>query len=183
MEGMDSLRGHLLVAGPSLWDPTFRRTIVLVAHHDEEGAVGVVLNRVAPVTVAEAVPVLAELVPAGERLLLGGPVQPSAAVVIDDLEDPSRADLVAFDSVGVLPPNGDRSELAGIRRARVFAGFAGWSPGQLDAELRDDAWAVERANADDVFAPDPDRLWDLVQRRRGPEGALLRHMPMDPSTN
>jgi putative AlgH/UPF0301 family transcriptional regulator len=53
----------------------------------------------------------------------------------------------------------------------------------LDAELRDDAWAVERAKADDVFARDPDRLWDLVQRRRGPQGALLRLMPMDPSTN
>jgi putative transcriptional regulator len=180
---MESLRGRLLIAGANLWDPTFRRAVVLVAHHDDEGAVGIVLNRVAPVTVAEAVPVLAELVPPGERLLLGGPVQPSAAVVVADLEDPSRADIVAFDSVGLLPPETDRDEMGGIRRARVYAGFAGWGPGQLDAELGDDSWAVEPANADDVFVPDPDRLWDRVQSRRGREGALLRLMPMDPSTN
>ena len=78
---MDTLRGHLLIAGAGLWDPSFRRAVVLVASHDEDGAVGLVLNRVAPVTVEEAVPALAELVPDGEHLLLGGPVQPTSAVV------------------------------------------------------------------------------------------------------
>ena len=183
MDGVDSLRGYLLIAGAGLWDPSFRRAIVLIASHDDEGAVGVVLNRVAPVTVEEAVPALAELVPDGERLLFGGPVQPTSAVVVADLEDTSRVELVAFGSVGVLPAEIDRPDLLGIRRARVFAGFAGWAPGQLDAELAEHAWAIEPARADDVFAPDPERLWDVVLRRRGREGALLRLLPMDPSTN
>ena len=180
---MDTLRGHLLLAGAGLWDPSFRRAVVLVASHDEDGAVGLVLNRVAPVTVEEAVPALAELVPDGERLLLGGPVQPTSAVVVADLEDPSQVDLVAFGSVGLLPSEIERADLLGIRRARVFAGFAGWGPGQLDAELEEHAWGVEPARREDVFAPNPERLWDNVQRRRGREGALLRLMPMDPSTN
>src|SRR3990170_2661813 len=76
---MDSLRGQLLVAGPGLWDPNFRRTVVLIGHHDEDGAVGVVLNQPLDATVEEAAPPLSPLVPSGEPLFRGGPVQPEAA--------------------------------------------------------------------------------------------------------
>jgi putative transcriptional regulator len=86
---MESLRGHLLISGASLIDPNFRRTVVLIGHHDEEGAVGVVLNRETEVPVADAVPALASLVPPGERLFLGGPVQPQAAVVLQTSSIPS----------------------------------------------------------------------------------------------
>ena len=180
---MDSLRGQLLIAGPSLWDPNFRRTVVLIGHHDEEGAVGVVLNRVSDVTVAEAVPPLAPLVPPDEPLYLGGPVQPQAAVVMADLEDPSRAEVVALGSIGFLPPESGPEDLGGLRRARVFAGYAGWGAGQLEAEMDEESWIVEAAIADDLFAPDPTRLWEDVLRRKGPAFDLIRLMPADPSMN
>ena len=90
MCGMASLRGKLLVAGGSLFDPNFRKTVVLVADHDENGAAGVVLNRRAGVTVAEAAPPLAELVGPEETLYLGGPVQPQSAVVLAEFEPGSH---------------------------------------------------------------------------------------------
>src|SRR5919204_694046 len=109
--GVDSLRGHLLVAAPTLWDPNFRRTLVLIGHHDDEGAVGVVLNQPLDATVEEAAPPLSSLVPPGEPLYRGGPVQPEAAVVLADFEDPSRAGVIALDSIGFLPEESDSSSL------------------------------------------------------------------------
>src|SRR4029079_5505908 len=99
---MTSLKGQLLVAGAGLLDPNFRRTVVLVGEHTEEGALGVVLNRAAPVTVAEGVPTLAGLCGAGEAMFFGGPVQPGAVVVLADLEEPERAGLAVFGSIGFL---------------------------------------------------------------------------------
>ncbi|HLA93699.1 MAG TPA: YqgE/AlgH family protein [Actinomycetota bacterium] len=180
---VDSLRGHLLIASASLVDPNFRRTVVLVGHHDEDGAVGVVLNRETEVEVAEAVPTLADLVPPGERLFIGGPVQPQSAVVLADLEHPERVQVVAFGSIGFLPEEVDPQELGTLRRARVFAGYAGWGAGQLDAELAEGGWIVEPAQATDVFAEDADALWSEVLRRKGPSHALMASMPFDPSLN
>src|SRR5206468_3113908 len=105
--GVEHLGGNLLIAGPGLWDPNFRRTIILIGQHDADGAVGVVLNRVADVSVAEAAPPLAELVPAGERLFLGGPVQPQSAVVLADFEQPEQAQILALGSIGFLPQEAD----------------------------------------------------------------------------
>jgi putative transcriptional regulator len=180
---VDSLRGHLLVAAPTLWDPNFRRTLVLIGHHDDEGAVGVVLNQPLDATVEEAAPPLSSLVPPGEPLYRGGPVQPEAAVVLADFEDPSRAGVIALDSIGFLPEESDSSSLGGLRRARVFAGYAGWGAGQLEAELEEDSWFPVPALASDVFATDMDRLWPTVVRRLGPEFRLLTTMPFDPASN
>lgn len=180
---MDSLRGHLLLSAASLWDPNFRKTIVLIGHHDEEGAVGVVLNRSTEVTVAEAVPPLAELVPVDDPLYIGGPVQPQAAVVLADFEDPTRAEILALGSIGFLPEEVDPDRIGGIRRARVYSGYSGWGPGQLEAELEEGAWIVEPALPEDVFADDPDGLWQRVLRRKGRAFDLLRSMPLDPSQN
>jgi putative transcriptional regulator len=183
MGGMDPLAGHLLIAGPSLFDPNFRRTVVLIAHHDDEGAVGVVLNRPLDVTVEEAVPSLTPLVGGASPVLTGGPVEPGAVVVLADFEDPSLAEVLAVGSIGFLPPEADADIGASIRRARVFAGYAGWSEGQLEAELGEDSWIVEPARPEDVFHPDPERLWDDVLRRKGAAFDLLRLMPVDPSMN
>ncbi|MGZ5291295.1 MAG: YqgE/AlgH family protein [Actinomycetota bacterium] len=180
---MSSLGGSLLVAGPSLWDPNFRRTVVLLGHHDEEGAVGVVLNRVTDVEVAEAAPPLAGLVEPGDRLFVGGPVQPQAAVVLADFEDPARAQLVAFGSIGFLPDQLEPEEVGHLRRARVFAGHAGWGPGQLERELEEGSWILEEARPEDVFTSDPVELWSGVIRRKGPRYRLMATMPLDPSTN
>jgi putative transcriptional regulator len=183
MEDVESLRGHLLLSTASLWDPNFRKTIVLIGHHDEQGAVGVVLNRPSEVTVAEAVPALADLVPFGEPLFIGGPVQPEAAVVLVEFEDPSRAEILALGSIGFLPEEAGPEDVGGIRRARVFSGYSGWGPGQLEAELEEGSWLVEPALPEDVFCEDPERLWDRVLRRKGRDFAILRTMPVDPSQN
>jgi putative transcriptional regulator len=180
---VDWLRGTLLIAGPELWDPNFRRTIVLIGHHDEDGAVGVVLNRAAEVTVEEAVPPLAPLVPLGERLFVGGPVQQDAAVVLADFARPEAAEALAFGSIGFLAGEVDPDEIGPIRRARVFAGYAGWGPGQLEAEVEESSWLLEPAVPEDVFAPDPDALWNAVLRRKGPGFHLLLSMPVDPTEN
>src|SRR5207247_632021 len=114
--GVDSLSGQLLLSNASLFDPNFRRTVVLIGHHDDEGAVGVVLNRPFDVTVGDAVPPLADLVREGEVLFHGGPVQPEAAVVVADFEDPSEAGVVAFDSIGFLAEEAERVDPGTIRR-------------------------------------------------------------------
>jgi putative transcriptional regulator len=180
---MDSVAGRLLIAGPDLFDPNFRRTIVLVGHHDEEGALGVVLNRALEVTVGEAVPVLSTIADPDEPVFSGGPVQPTSVVVVADFHEPHRAGVLAFDSIGFLPDEPDDDLTASIRRARVFAGYAGWGPGQLEQELLDDSWIVTRPLADDVFHPGPGRLWNDVLQRMGSKYDFLRLMPADPSLN
>ncbi|HLF68714.1 MAG TPA: YqgE/AlgH family protein [Gaiellaceae bacterium] len=180
---MDSLKGHLLIAGPGLLDPNFRRTVVLVGEHSEEGALGVILNRASETTVEESLPELTPLVNGAEPVHVGGPVQPSAIVVLADFTDPERADVLVLDSVGFLPAEVDPDELGELRRARVFAGYAGWGPGQLDDELEEGSWIVEPARTEDVFTPEPDALWSDVLRRKGGPFRVLALMPPDPSLN
>ena len=180
---MESLKGHLLIAGPSLVDPSFWRTVVLVGEHSEEGALGVILNRASEATVAEAVPELAVLVNDIGQMHVGGPVQPSAIVVLADFAEPERAGSLVLDSVGFLPSEVDPDTLGELRRARVFAGYAGWGPGQLDGELEEGSWIVELALAEDVFTEEPDSLWSDVLKRKGGPFSVLALMPPDPSSN
>jgi putative transcriptional regulator len=180
---VEALGGKLLISNASLFDPNFRRTVVLIGHHDDEGAVGVILNRPTELAVDEAAPALAHLVPPGELLFEGGPVQPEAAVVIAEFEDPSVAGVVAFGSVGFLPDESEPDDVEGIVRARVFAGYAGWGAGQLEGELHEDAWLIVAAQPGDVFHEEPERLWEDVLRRLGPAFAMMRTMPADPSLN
>jgi putative transcriptional regulator len=180
---MGSLTGHLLLSNASLFDPNFRRTVVLVGHHDEEGAVGVVLNRPFDVTVGDAVPPLAALVPPGEPLFHGGPVQPEDAVVVADFADPSKAGVIAFGTIGFLAEEVDVGEAGVVRRARVYAGYSGWGPGQLEGELEEEAWIIEPPTREEIFTEDAEGLWAAVLRRKGRRYALLSTMPLDPSMN
>src|SRR2546426_12474860 len=166
---MDNLRGQLLIAGPELWDPNFRRTIILIGQHGDEGALGVVLNRPAELSVAEAAPPLEHLVDRDSPLFLGGPVDTGTAVVLAEFAEPGRAEVRAFGSVGFLAGDVEADVVRAISRARVFAGYAGWGPGQLESELEESSWIVEPALAEDVFTSDPNRLWGAVLRRKGPE--------------
>lgn len=180
---MDSLKGQLLVAGPGLLDPNFWRTVVLVGEHSEEGALGVVLNRASETTVEEAAPELARLADGMGRIHVGGPVQPSAVVVLADFVEPPDDDALVVESVGFLPAEVDPDELGELRRARVYVGYAGWGPGQLDGELDEGSWIVEPARADDVFTEEPEELWSTVLRRKGGPFGVLATMPPDPSRN
>jgi putative transcriptional regulator len=180
---LEPLSGHLLIAGTSLLDPNFRRAVVLIGHHDDEGAVGVVLNRESGLEVADVVPPLAGLVEPGERLFFGGPVSSQSAVVLADFQHPENAEVVAFDSVGFLPEETDADAIGGLRKARVFAGYAGWGAGQLEAELEEGSWLTEPAMPADVFTGDPEGLWSAVVRRKGPAFRLMSTMPFDPDLN
>jgi putative transcriptional regulator len=182
--GTDSIRGKLLIAGPTLLDPNFWRTVVLVVEHNDDGALGLVLNRPSETTVGEVVPQLADLVDPEEDVLVGGPMQPGAVIVLADFIDPDDAALIAFDRVGVMGSGSDPEDLVGgIRRARAFAGHAGWGPGQLDGELERGDWILEPAQNRDAFTAEPGELWVDVLSRKGGSYALVARMPADPSTN
>lgn len=173
----ESLRGNLLIAAPALFD-YFRRAVVLLIDHSEAGAMGVVLGRVSDARVADAVPDLAPLAGEDELVHLGGPVSPESVVALGDFEDPDDAGVRIVASMGTLDP--DHLE-AGVRRLRVFAGYAGWAPSQLEAELEQDAWIVEPASPEDAFAEGD--VWTTALRRKGGRYALLATMPADPSRN
>jgi putative transcriptional regulator len=181
---IESLRGQLLVAGATLPDPNFARTVVLVCEHSDEGALGLVLNRPGEHVVGEVAPELAPLV--GEEAVIdsGGPVQPDALLVLGEFEDASWAGMPILGSVGLMGDRREISELVGVtRRARAFAGYAGWGPGQLDAELQRDDWFVAPAGIDDIFDPDADVLWSRVLDRKGGHYRVVARMPVDPSVN
>jgi putative transcriptional regulator len=181
---MDSLRGKLIVASPALLDPNFDRTVVLIAEHGEEGAMGIVLNRASEIEVAEAAPALADVVEPGERVHTGGPVQPTAVMIVAEFDDTEHAATLVLDRVGFVTADADFDTLgADVSRVRVFAGMAGWGPGQLEAELERDDWIVEPATPDDVFDMDADGLWSAVLERKGGQYALVARMPTDPSLN
>lgn len=181
---MDSLRGQLLVAAPPLADPNFRRTVVLIAEHDEEGALGLVLNRPLEVEVADGAPDLAALVPDGARVHWGGPVRPEGGLVLAEFEDPASAGLLVVGPIGLPAADTEQDALEeATTRARVFAGHSGWGPGQLDAEVEEDGWIVVAADPEDVFTEEPEALWSVVLEREGGEYALVARMPDDPRMN
>ncbi len=178
------LRGQLLIASPTLLDPNFRRTVVLVAEHGEEGAMGIVLNRVSEAPVVDAVPQLAGVTQEGARVHVGGPVQAEAVVVVAEFDDSSAAAAIVFEDVGFMSAEAEAEDLhKTARRVRVFAGYAGWGAGQLDAELADEDWILEPAEAADVFSDDPEELWSAVLRRKGGKYALVATMPPDSTVN
>jgi putative transcriptional regulator len=113
---------------------------------------------------------------------VGGPVQPEAVVVLVELDEPREDAEPIVGQVAYMPPGVDTWEL-GATRARVFAGYSGWGPGQLEAELEEPAWIVAPAEPDDVFAADPDALWRNVLQRKGGMYSLIATMPYDPSRN
>ncbi len=181
---MESIRGQLLIAAPSLAEPNFWRTVVLMVEHGDEGALGLVLNRRSESTAGETVPELDELLEPNGFVFVGGPVQPSTVVVLAEFEDPGDAALVAFDTIGVLLSGAPADALAaGVRQARAFAGHSGWGPGQLEGELERGDWIREPARRDDAFCADPEALWSDVLARKGGRYRLVARMPPDPSLN
>jgi putative transcriptional regulator len=180
---VETLQGQLLIASPSLLDPNFRRTVVLVTEHNEEGAAGLVLNRPGPAPVSELVPQLEPLVDDGEQVWLGGPVQQDAVLVLGEFLDPDDAAVPLFDGLGFPALDEPEEVLPVTIRRRVFAGYAGWGAGQLEDEVERDDWFVEPAAPDDAFTDAPDELWGEVLRRKGGIYELVSRIPEDPSVN
>lgn len=181
---MASLRGKLLIASPALLDPNFARTVLLIAEHTADGAMGLVLNRPSDASVEDSIDELEALVETGATVFTGGPVQEDAVMVLAEFDDPSLAAAVVLADIGFLSAETDLDDLDGhVRRARVFAGHAGWGPGQLDDELAEGSWIVEAALEDEVFSEEPEELWSAVLARKGGGFALLARIPADPSVN
>lgn len=179
---MESTRGQLLIAGPTLADPNFFRTVVLIIEHSPEGALGLILNRPSETTVGDVVSELAPLVETEDALWVGGPVAPSALIVLAEFQDTADAALIAFEDIGVLGTDAGGGPPQ-VRRGRAFVGHAGWGPGQLDAELERGDWILEPAVREDAFTSEPDGLWSSVLIRKGGSYALVARMPPDPSVN
>lgn len=181
---MGSLQGHLLVASPALGDPNFARTVIAIANHDEDGALGIVLNRPSDTEVVDAVPELEGVVDGDEVVYVGGPVQPASIVVLAEFEDPAEAAYLVCGAVGLVS---DRTGLERLddatARRRIYAGYAGWGPGQLEDEIEREDWIVVPALPEDVFAEEPLGLWGQVLERKGGQFRLLARMPLDPSLN
>jgi putative transcriptional regulator len=195
MEGMEEgiYVGGLLVATPLLDDPNFRRSVVLVLEHDEDGGtLGVVLNRPSEISVTQVLPSWDALVTGPSVLFEGGPVQTDSALalaVVLSGEEPlgwrrlhsGRSTVFPLGTVDLdAPPE----ILAGeISQMRIFAGYAGWTGGQLENELREGAWYVVDAEPGDTFHSDPTTLWRTVLRRQQGELALVATYPDDPQLN
>jgi putative transcriptional regulator len=143
---------------------------------------GLVLSRPTEALAGEVVPELEDLVEPDALLFVGGPVEPGSIVVLAEFDEPSEAARPVIGDIGFLPGDRDHGDL-GTRRARVFAGYAGWGPGQLEAEIEESSWILEEAEPDDLFAAEPDDLWADVLRRKGGPFAVLSTMPADPSLN
>jgi putative transcriptional regulator len=158
--------------------------VVLIGEHGEGGAMGVVLNRPSDSSVAEALPQLDGVAGEGAAIHVGGPVEPGAITMLAEFEDPGDAETLVVGDVGFVRGDADPELIAAsTRRARVFAGYAGWAPGQLETELGEESWIVESPLPDEIFSPDPERLWNSVLRRKGGRYTLLARMPEDLSVN
>jgi putative transcriptional regulator len=191
--GQLSLRGRLMVATPALADPNFDRAVVLVLQHDTDGAVGLVVNRPSDITVVAMVPEWEPLAAAPADVFVGGPVEPATLIALgrEGSRDGTRVTPPASPRTGGFEPIGPGlgvidlhagpdevpPEVSGIR---IFAGYAGWGPGQVEEELEQGAWFVFDASHDDIVDADPATLWRRVIRRQGGTFSIF---PDDPTLN
>ena len=184
---MTGWEGRLLVATPVLVEGTFARAVIqLLQHSEEDGALGVVLTRPSGTALAEVLPGWALLSPDPVVVFEGGPVQQTAAICLGRLsagapEDPSYAVVPAAPWLGTVDL--DEHAADAVEEVRVFAGYAGWSPGQLEAEVEEGGWWVLDALPGDCFTTEPELLWRQVLRRQGMPLALVASYPADPALN
>jgi putative transcriptional regulator len=181
------LKGRLLVASPTLTDPNFARTVVFVLEHsDDDGALGLVLNRPSLTAVAEVLPAWAPLAAEPAVAFVGGPVSPNAAICLGWVSPGAEPDgWTAIEGpLGAVDLSEDPATLAGaLERVRVYAGYAGWGAAQLEAEIALGSWYVVDALPVDPFVADPSLLWRQVLRRQGGSLALVSTFPPDPALN
>ena len=177
-----SYAGRLVVATPDLGDPNFSHSVVLVLEHGDEGALGVVLNRPSEVVVGEALPGWERLASAPPVVFVGGPVESSAIIAlgVGPAPAPDDAWVSIVGDLRAVDLTADPDEDPGVDSIRVFAGYAGWSPGQLDAEVDDGGWFVVDADPRDALTREPDRLWRRVLVR---QGGVFTTASDDPSLN
>ncbi len=179
------LKGQLLLDSGQLRGSFFQRTVVLICQHDPEGAFGLVLNRSTGTKAGDMI--VADLPEALKTcpLYLGGPVQPSALSFLHSDSFIPDANIIPNLSLGqsldTLVEIGE--SFSSSYRLRMFAGYAGWSPGQLEEEMKREAWLTHPASLELVFDSKPEELWQKILRQKGWKYRLLSQMPEDPSLN
>ena len=166
-------KGVLLVASPSLEDPNFRESVVLVVQHGPEGTVGLILNRSTKVLLSEVLPDLTVLKGTSHRLFAGGPVEPTSLLLLFRLKEPPSDARPVFDGVyvGGTPKVLERiiTQAKPTETFRAFAGFAGWAPGQLKFEMLQGAWAILPPDSTGIFNNNPATFWqDCIVRLQAP---------------
>lgn len=172
-EQRHALRGRLLVATPPLVDPNFDRAVVLMLEHGEDGSLGIILNRPSEIALEDVLPEWRAFAASPSVVFTGGPVSPDAVIALGRVEsDEIEGWVPLIDDLG-----------APLDELRVFVGYAGWAPGQLEGELRANAWFVVDLRRDDPFVTTPERLWrDVLKRQRG-RPAMFAQYPDDASAN
>jgi putative transcriptional regulator len=180
----DSLRGRLLVATPRLGDENFERTVVLLLEHGPAGALGVVLNRPSGLEVAEPLPGWSPLAAEPPVVFVGGPVSPGVVIGLAHSDAEVAGWQAVIGPLGTVDLNLDPADVTpAVDRVRAFAGYAGWSGGQLEGEIEDGAWFVVDAHPDDALDTEPDDLWRRVLRRQPGRVSWFANHPLDPSFN
>lgn len=180
-----SLEGRLLIATPTLADGVFDRTVVLLIEHDDGGAMGLVLNDPSGTTLDEVMPEWSDVAAPPARVFVGGPVEQSIVFGLGRTRGGRTEGWTeVLDDLGVVDLSRDPVLVAvEVARLRLFVGYAGWAPGQLEGEIEAGAWFAADARPDDAFHPDPGRLYADVLRRQGGELALYATYPPDPRSN
>jgi putative transcriptional regulator len=181
---MNSLKGQFILDGGTLAGSPFHRTVVLICQHDATGAFGLVLNRPSPHKVGEA---LDELLPEPVKSLMvfvGGPVQPQAlSYLIYDPSGTQSGEQIVLPGLRLTHTLDELETISPEAQLKFFAGYAGWSPGQLDNEMKLKAWLTHPASIGDVFCSKPTELWKTIIRTKGMEYRLLADAPDDISNN
>jgi len=184
---VDVRAGMLLLASPELLDPNFVDAVVLILDADEEGAMGVVINRPSPVPVISVLAGWGDIVAEPEVLFRGGPVSPEGALAVALLRD---AVLVppglrpVTERLAIVDLEGEADDIDdAVDGVRIFAGYAGWESGQLESEIEGGDWYVVPSLPPDAFQADPSDLWREVMRRQPGELAWHVNRPADPELN
>ena len=172
-----SFQGSLLVASPLLVEPTFRRTVILLLEHGDDGAIGLILNRPSDHPVDEHLPQWSNLTLAPGMVYIGGPVEPDVAI---GLASSSAGSATVVPGLSTLDLESDPP--SGVETVRIYAGYSGWSAGQLEDEIAEGAWYVVAAAPDDAFSQ-PDGMWARILRRQEGRLAILANYPSDPTLN
>jgi putative transcriptional regulator len=165
-------KGVLLVASPSLNDPNFRESVVLIVDHSPEGTLGLILNRSTKILLSEALPDLTVLKGTSYRLFVGGPVQPTQLLLLFRLKEPQVGSRSVFDGIyvgGIRVLERIITQAKPTETFRAFAGYAGWAPGQLAFEMLQGGWAILPPDSTGIFDIDPAKLWqDCISRLQAP---------------
>ena len=186
---MKSLKGQFLLDGGKLAGSDFHHTVVLICEHDSEGALGLVLNRTSEQTIEESLTIALPEALQELPLFIGGPVHPNALSCLIQVS-PATDSLSKSPILPGLRLTHNLDELfepsgnfLPFKQIKFFAGYAGWSPGQLDAEMETGAWLTHPASLEFVFHPQPEELWKLILRGKGLQYRLLAEAPDDISSN